>query len=247
MKKVFINQELTDIIVLDKETTHHVLNVLRFNAKEDLWLGNTKAESAFYKFKEMQKKESVWQLVSSIEKEAIASPIVLIASFLKGDKFEYVLQKVTELDVTEIIGLPTKNSVAKYDAKKLDKKEDRWHKIIKEASQQSGRSTLAKYISLKDITAVNEYIAKEYPDALKLVAYENEDKLHIKDVIRPNYEKDNLPVVVFIGPEGGFDLSEIEQLTALNFKCVTLGNTILRAETAAIGAVAMINYERSNK
>lgn len=246
MKKVFIEQNLTESIILDKETTHHVLNVLRFNTKEELLLGNALGESAFYKFVAMVKHESEWQLVSSIEKEVIEAPIILIASFLKGDKFEYVLQKTTELDVTEILALPTKNSVVKYDLKKLDKKEERWNKIIREAAQQSGRSNLAKYQSFANFKEINAYIDEKYPNSLKLVAYENEDDLHIKDLIRPNYEGEKLPVVIAIGPEGGFDLKEVENLAELGFKAVTLGKNILRAETAAISSVAMINYERSN-
>lgn len=245
MKKVFIETELTPIIDLNENDTHHILNVLRFNTNNELSVGNSKSETALYKFVKLEGKISKWTRISDVSINKLSSPIVLIQSFLKGDKFEYVLQKATELDIHEVIGVASKNIVAKYDEKRLIKKEERWNKIMREAAQQCGRSTLPNYVTVKNLVSLANYIDKLYPSAIKLVAYENEEKIHIKSILREYYHEANGPVVICIGPEGGFDISEIKFLNEHDFISVTLGNTILRAETAAISSVAMINYERS--
>lgn len=245
MKKVFIDEDLKTEITLDKANSHHVLNVLRHNTAKPLVLANNKEGWANYEYvQSLDNGTSIWRLVSEVYENKDNTPIIIVQSFLKGDKFEYVLQKCTELNVDFIIGISTKNTVVNYDAK-INKKTERWQKIIIEASQQAGRYKIPEYCNVSNLKQLFEYIEVNFEECLKLVAYEAEEENHLKGILRENYANDKpKPVLILIGPEGGFDHSEILLLNENGFKSVSLGNNILRAETAAIAVASIVNYER---
>ena len=159
---------------------------------------------------------------------------------MKGEKLEWVLQKATELNVDTIYLVSTANCVAKYDDKKLQSKVSRWEKIMLEASQQCGRNQLPTLVVGETLSQVLTIEA----DALKLVAYENEDGHTIKSALQLVHTNQTITdILICIGPEGGYQEKEINAIIESGGKSVSLGNTILRAETAAIGSLAMIQYE----
>ena len=151
-----------------------------------------------------------------------------------------MLQKATELNVDTIYLVPTANCVAKYDKKKLQSKVNRWEKIMLEAAQQCGRNHLPTLVVGETLLQALDIES----EALKLVAYENEAGQTIKDVLKTLHsDKSVTDVLICIGPEGGYQEKEINAIIKYSGKSVSLGNTILRAETAAIGSLAMIQYE----
>ena len=161
-------------------------------------------------------------------------------AYLKGEKLEWVLQKATELNVDTVYLVPTLNCVAKYDAKKLQSKSSRWEKIMLEASQQCGRKQLPTLVVGEPLSNVLDIES----ESLKLVAYENEEGFSIKNALKDiNIDSTNRDILICIGPEGGFQEKEINDIIKSGAQSVTLGHTILRAETAAIAAVSMIKYE----
>lgn len=244
MKKVFIQGTLEATVKLDKETTHHLLNVLRFNQKDSIVLGNNSGEWASYKFVVIKDEESIWNRLGAVNVGiGNRAPIVLIQCYLKNDKFDWVIQKATELNVTAIFSVESKHCVARYSAQKLKSKEERWLKIIKEAAQQCGRNELPKFQNFSSVSDINHFVNEVYPGIQKFVAYENEDTVTLKESLNT----DSIHVVgavVLIGPEGGLATDEVAELVSYGFTSVSLGDTILRAETAAIAAVAILNYER---
>lgn len=248
MKKAFIKEELQSIVVLDKELTHHIVRVLRYQKGDTLLLNDALGQSGRYELIDIHEGVSNWQLLDEIVKEDIErSPLVLVQSFLKGDKFEWILQKVTELHVTEIVGVSTKYSVASYDVKKLQHKKERWEKIITEAAQQSGRTHLPQCMVYDSLSLAIDTLLVKYPKALLLVAYEKEDKVTLKEILErenPFGSIDVRGIIFCIGPEGGFAESEIKALEEKGCVCVSLGKSILRAETAAISTAAILQYER---
>ena len=240
MKKIFIPTPLDEIIELPKDVTHHVLHVFRHNKEKPITVTGSDNRCGIYQITEEVDGIAQAKLIKYVESDVASYRTILVQSLLKGEKLEWVLQKATELNVDTIYLVSTANCVAKYDDKKLQSKVSRWEKIILEAAQQCGRNQLPTLVVGEKLSQVLEIER----DALKLVAYENEEGHTIKSALRSIHNDQNITdILICIGPEGGYQEKEINVIIESGGKSVSLGNTILRAETAAIGSLAMIQYE----
>ncbi len=160
----------------------------------------------------------------------------------KGDKFEFVLQKACELGVHHIIPLSSKRCVVKLTKDKFNKKLPRYQKILKEASEQSGRNRIPSIEEVKTIKELKPYL-KDY----NLVAYEETAKQHEHGELFHTLQqlKAGDQLLIIVGCEGGFDESEIQELNEMGVKCCSLGNRIfLRSETAPLYLMSVIGYSR---
>ena len=240
MKKIFIPTPLDEIIELPKDVTHHVLHVFRHNIEKPITVTGSDNRCGTYQITEEVDGKAQAKLIEYVDANLASYRTILVQSLLKGEKLEWVLQKATELNVDTIYLVPTANCVAKYDEKKLQSKVNRWEKIMLEAAQQCGRNHLPTLVVGETLLQALDIES----DALKLVAYENEAGQTIKDVLKTLHsDKSVTDVLICIGPEGGYQEKEINVIIESGGKSVSLGNTILRAETAAIGSLAMIQYE----
>ena len=240
MKKIFIPTPLDEIIELPKDVTHHVLHVFRHNKEKPITVTGSDNRCGIYQITEEVDGIAQAKLIKYVESDVASYRTILVQSLLKGEKLEWVLQKATELNVDTIYLVSTANCVAKYDDKKLQSKVSRWEKIILEAAQQCGRNQLPTLVVGEKLSQVLEIER----DALKLVAYENEEGHTIETALESIHSNQNITdILVCIGPEGGYQEKEINVIIESGGKSVSLGNTILRAETAAIGSLAMIQYE----
>ena len=240
MKKIFIPTPLDEIIELPKDVTHHVLHVFRHNIEKPITVTGSDNRCGTYQITEEVDGKAQAKLIEYVEGNLASYRTILVQSLLKGEKLEWVLQKATELNVDTIYLVPTANCVAKYDEKKLQSKVNRWEKIMLEAAQQCGRNHLPTLVVGETLLQALDIES----EALKLVAYENEAGQTIKDVLKPLHsDKSVTDVLICIGPEGGYQEKEINAIIKYGGKSVSLGNTILRAETAAIGSLSMIQYE----
>mgnify|MGYP003311649625 CR=1 FL=1 len=165
----------------------------------------------------------------------LPSKVILVAALVKGEKMDLVLQKATELGVSEIVLLETERTIVKI---KDESKLERFRKILKEASEQSKRTvipTLNRVISINKLSEVNADV--------KMIAYENEKGSTNSFNKLVNSVKTGQSVAIVIGPEGGFSENEVEQANKLGFTSVGLGKRILRAETAVFYTLSVIaNY-----
>lgn len=240
MKKIFIPTPLDEIIELPKDVTHHVLHVFRHNMEKPITVTGSDNRCGTYQITEEVDGKAQAKLIEYVDANLASYRTILVQSLLKGEKLEWVLQKATELNVDTIYLVPTANCVAKYDEKKLQSKVNRWEKIMLEAAQQCGRNHLPTLVVGETLLQALDIES----EALKLVAYENEAGQTIKDVLKTLHsDKSVTDVLICIGPEGGYQEKEINAIIKYGGKSVSLGNTILRAETAAIGSLAMIQYE----
>ena len=240
MKKIFIPTPLDEIIQLPKDVTHHVLHVFRHNMEKPITVTGSDNCCGIYQITEEVDGLAQAKLIEYVESDVSSYRTILVQSLLKGEKLEWVLQKATELNVDTIYLVSTANCVAKYDDKKLQSKVSRWEKIMLEAAQQCGRNQLPTLVVGETLSQVLTIEA----DALKLVAYENEDGHTIKSALQSVHTSQTLTdILICVGPEGGYQEKEINAIIESGGKSVSLGNTILRAETAAIGSLAMIQYE----
>ena len=240
MKKIFIPTPLDERIELLKDVTHHVLHVFRHNMEKPITVTGSDNRCGIYQITDEVDGIAQAKLIEYVASDVSSYRTILVQSLLKGEKLEWVLQKATELNVDTIYLVSTANCVAKYDDKKLQSKVSRWEKIMLEAAQQCGRNQLPTLVVGETLLQVLTIEA----DALKLVAYENEDGHTIKTALQSVHTNQTITdILICVGPEGGYQEKEINAIIESGGKSVSLGNTILRAETAAIGSLAMIQYE----
>ena len=165
----------------------------------------------------------------------------LLQSVLKSDKFEFVLQKGTELGVSTFVPVYSERSVPRQSGSGgVESRYTRWRKIIVEAAEQSHRSRLP--LLMPPMTFED---ACDTACGLCLVPWESEDTTAIKTAIT-QWKAASQPVrsaTIFIGPEGGFTSEEVNYARRTGIVSVSLGSRILRTETASIAAVTMTLYE----
>jgi 16S rRNA (uracil1498-N3)-methyltransferase len=158
-----------------------------------------------------------------------ARKIFLYAAVVKKDTFEWIVEKATELGVTDIIPVMAERS------EKKNLNEDRLRKIAVEASEQSGRGDVPQ---IHRIMPLDEAVQSAQEAGRNTIAFHTEGEMFHKDVI----QKNKYPISVFIGPEGGWSDSEIEMFHKSNVEVVTLGTQVLRSETAVIVALSHVVF-----
>lgn len=166
------------------------------------------------------------------ENNELPNKVILVASLIKGEHMDLVLQKATELGVSEIVLLETERTIVKI---KDESKLNRFRKILKEASEQSKRlviPTLEKVISISELKEINADV--------KLLAFEGEKGTSKSFVEQIKNVKPNESIAVVIGPEGGFSEKEVAKMNELGYTSVGLGKRILRAETASFYTLSVI-------
>lgn len=167
-------------------------------------------------------------------------PITELTLFLcmtQREKFEWILQKCTEVGVTRFVPVISSRSLVQ-DLKEVQSKYERWQRILQEAAEQSHRGKVPQLAEpMKFTQAVKE--AQNYDCAL--IPWEDEHALSLKQAL----QKENLiKIALLIGPEGGFSREEVIQAEGSGFHAVTLGKRILRMETAAVVACSLVLYEK---
>lgn len=174
--------------------------------------------------------------VSSESEAKVACSIYM--AFSKGDKFEHVIQKATELGATELVCFPSSRCVSKPDEKSVAKKLERWQKIAASAAEQSRRGRIPKVLALPSYEAALQRAAQA---ELAVCFYENENDLTFRAAI------ESAPfstAAILTGPEGGFSVEEIELAASAGLKICTLGSRILRCETAPLCALSALMYAK---
>ncbi len=167
-----------------------------------------------------------------------AAQVMLYLGLTGREKFEWVLQKAAELGAAGIVPVITSRALVQ-DARNVEKKAERWQRILKEAAEQSGRGRIP---SLSAALKLPEALqAAREAGGLALIPWEGESSLSLRAALRQAGSPRD--VALFIGPEGGFAEAEIAQARAAGAQPVTLGPRILRMETAALAAVALVLYE----
>ncbi len=157
-------------------------------------------------------------------------------AFAKGDKFEHVIQKATELGAAEVVCFPSARCVSRPDEKSLKKKLERWQKIAASAAEQSRRGQIPQVLALPSYPAALRRAAEA---DLAVCFYENEEQLTFRAAIE---ERPFSTAAILTGPEGGFEEEEIRQASEAGLKICTLGARILRCETAPLCALAAVMY-----
>ena len=234
--EIKINGE--NISVLGQEV-HHI-NVLRHKVGDTLVINKY-----IVLIEELSQDKLLGKIVGKEEEQNTNNiQIKLYQAYLKSDKMEFVVQKAVELGANNIVPFLSKNCVVKLDEKDKLKKVDRLNKISLEASKQCGRSDIVSIDNVFNISD-SKFIEELKSNTYNIFAYESSTQ-SLKETLKniQKQDKENISVGIIIGPEGGFDKTDIDILNKLdNLYEVSLGKNILRAETASINLLSIINYE----
>lgn len=224
------------------EDVNHIKNVLRLEVGENICVCSKETSKSFMcKIESFFLDEVKCKILEEVSETTETSTYIHIFQGLpKADKFEWIIEKCTEIGVKEITPVVMKRSIVKLDDKDKSKKLIRWQKIAEVAAKQSKRDMIVSVNNIINFENIFENI-KDYD--ILLVAYEEEKENTLKKVLSEFKGKKNLKVAVIIGPEGGIDIEEIDMCMSNNFTSVTLGKRILRTETAPLVVSSNIIYE----
>jgi 16S rRNA (uracil1498-N3)-methyltransferase len=211
---------------IQEEQAHYLFNVRRLKVNDDIMLFDGKGNSYIAKIDFANKNKVSGQILSSSYKTH--GPIInLYTCIPKGDRFEWLIEKCSEVGVFKIIPINTNRSIITNISKN---KKERYEKISISASSQCGRNDIMQIENPIDFktACINATKNKNF---INILPWENESRIILKSLIlKSKFEGTN----IFIGPEGGFENEEVEFAKSLNIKTITLSENILRTETAAI-------------
>lgn len=234
--------ELNKSVIISGEDVNHIKNVLRLSVGDSITVSD--GSSRDYEC-----------VISQIDDEVIADivdihdcnaelpvKIRLFQGVPKADKLEFVIQKAVELGAVEIIPVMMERTVVKLEEKKKDKKIERYRKIAEAAAKQSRRGIIpeiGEYMSYK--AAIESLYDNSGFNRLVLVPYENAEGMEFtRSILSKAASYDEIDI--FIGPEGGFADSEIQIAEEKGAVIISLGNRILRTETAGMTILSILGF-----
>lgn len=243
MQRYFINQVVQSVgekISVLKDQEHHMLKVMRMNIEESCEVVDENEQLYIAKITQL----SPFELrIEEHKEQQVELPIdvTIFVGLSKGDKLETIVQKATELGVHTIVPVEMKRNMVKWTKDKSQKKIERLQKIAQEAAEQSHRLHVPKVLDLMTLKK-SVVLAKQSTKALvafEEVAKEGEAAVFVQTLT--SLQKGD-SIAFYFGPEGGFDLQEIEYLNSQEVHSCALGPRILRAETAPMYALAAVSY-----
>ena len=243
MYQFFVNPEQIQDkqVVIVGNDVNHIGNVLRMKPGEEIAVSNG-IDGKEYRCQIDRITETEVLCTLLFVKEdglELSARVYLFQGLPKADKMELIIQKAVELGVYEVIPVATKRAVVKLDAKKEKSKLARWQGIAEAAAKQSKRRIIPE---IKSVMSMKEAIAYAKDMDCKMIPYEMAEGMQkTKQLIGSIGAGQS--VAVFIGPEGGFEDSEIEAALAEGIEPVTMGKRILRTETAGLAMMAWIMYQ----
>ena len=230
MQRYFVSYE-NEKIIFNEQDVFHIQKVMRNKIGDEIQVVfNSKAYLVAI--------DSINPLLVHIvnpilDDSELPYDLVLFFPLTKSDKIELVIQKATELGATKIYFYKANRSIVKLDNDAFKKKVERYLKIAKEASEQCHRLIIPSIEGALEVKDIKNYLA-----STNLVAYELEAGKTTSFYDELELAKKDIAFIV--GPEGGFEVNEIETLESFGFKRVSLGKRILRMETAAISGLSII-------
>ena len=241
MYRFFVEQSQIgeETITITGEDVNHIKNVLRMKVGETILVSDGEDREYICKISDFNNDE-VQAKIEDINGETRELPIevTLFQALPKGDKMETIIQKMVELGVCEIAPVSTKRCIVKLDAKKAESKVRRWNAIAESAAKQSKRGIIPKVLMPVNFAQALDR-AKEMD--MVLIPYEEAENMSITREVFSEI-KTGMKIGIFIGPEGGFTESEVEEAKKIGARAITLGRRILRTETAGMATMSVLMY-----
>jgi 16S rRNA (uracil1498-N3)-methyltransferase len=229
MHRFYIEQNITgsQAFISDPEQLHHLRDVLRLKVGSEITILDAGGNAYLGSIAEFARERAVIQISQRIPAPLKKYKITIACAVPKKSAMDDIIDKLTQLDVDTIIPLQTERVIVKLENNPAGRLE-RWRKIARSAAEQSQRSTLPEVSRLMDL---KEVLAQSDQYDLKLIPTLNGARKTLKESLNGSQLS---RVLVLIGPEGDFTPAEIEQAVGKGFQPISLGDTVLRVETAAI-------------
>lgn len=240
MQRYFIDEQCIkdQMIMIDAYNHKHMQKVMRYHNGDQVICILPSSKTYYYEIIDIE--QGLLKQGQEIDEDhELDVDVTLVYGLPKNDKFELVLQKATELGVKRIVPFLSKRSIIKTDAKTFSKKTERYQRILKEASEQSYRQTIPELTSLCTIKDLSCYLSD-----VNLVAYEESSKQGEHHQLFQSLNQDYQSITIIVGPEGGFEENEIQQMKEIGIQECSLGKRILRSETAPLYMLSVIGYTR---
>jgi 16S rRNA (uracil1498-N3)-methyltransferase len=242
MPRFFVDSEQIgeNEIVITGSDVNHIKNVLRMSVGEELTISDGHGMDYFCKIGTLERDEVVAEIIDSWHSFVeLPVKIYLFQGMPKSDKMELIIQKAVELGVYEIIPVITKRTVVRLDEKKEQKKQTRWQSIAESAAKQAGRALIPEVAASMSFEKALHMCNRL--DAV-LIPYEKAEGMRsARELVHAMHGRQSIGI--FIGPEGGFEESEIEAAKAAGAVPMTLGRRILRTETAGLTMLSILMFE----
>jgi 16S rRNA (uracil1498-N3)-methyltransferase len=238
-RRFFAPPEMIDraTITLSKEETHHLARVLRLRTGQEALVFDGRGNEFRCVISDVRSHHARLEIIEPLcpSRESCID-LTLAQGLAKGEKFDLIVQKATELGVSRIVALATENSDVKLDEQRSARRVERWRRISLEAIKQCGRT---KLVDIGKPLGLEEFLEGDRAANSALLLFSERGGATIKEAVA---ESGGKPVTALIGPEGGWSPREFEMLDARNARAVSLGPRIMRAETAALVAIALIQH-----
>lgn len=242
MRRFFIEEikEKDGFCIVPEPEARHIIKVLRMKQGDRLILMDSNGKWFEASIESAALKELTVKLIKKLP-EPPPSPVSIdiCQALIKSRFMDYMIEKTSELGISKIIPFYSERTVIKLENNKAQQKVRHWTEISRSAAKQSGRplpAEISRPVSFREL--LHDFKEK---DGLKVVLWEGESDNDIKDLLRSGTPESRFTGIV--GPEGGFSRDEINELKDAGFISVSLGTRILRAETAAMALVTIVQYE----
>lgn len=240
MHRFYVNEDqiIENKITITGSDVNHIKNVLRMKPGDEIVVCNGQGKDCYCIIKRVCDLAIEGEVTSLMDSDSeLPVKITLFQGIPKSDKMELIIQKAVELGVYEVVPVMMARCVVKYsDSKREEKKLIRWQSIAESAAKQSHRGIIPK---VHPITSYKDGVAYAASMNISLLAYENERGMQATREALVGL-KDHLTCGILIGPEGGYESSEVEFARNNNVIPISLGRRILRTETAGIALLSMM-------
>jgi len=224
---------LPKIMINDSTEIHHLKSVLRMKKGVKVEIFNGRGDEILGVIESLNDKGVDVTVVSRQKSQVRGPKIILACAIPKKAKFEFIIEKATELGVDEIIPMQTARTEVVISGDRKERKNARYQAVAVNAAKQSGRSVMPR---VSDITLFKDVIANASENTLKLIPCLIGERKNLRDALSATQ---NMKSIIFlIGPEGDFTSQEVELALKNGFLPVSLGETTLKVDTAALVVVA---------
>ena len=237
MQHYFIKGKKEDFFYLDSSDEHHIRHVMRFHNGENVY-GIYQGKKYLCELK-ITDKDLYLNPLKTMDAKDKNYNLTLIQALPKGDKFDLILQKATELGVDNIVPFLSERSIVRIEKKDYEKKIERWKKIVKEASEQSERLTIPTIYNPCNLKELLSYFKGEV-----LLMDERKGRKESQTLFEYLLKSSCKEFTIIVGPEGGFSDNEFNFFEEYGVQQLSLGSQILRSETAAIVSCALVGASK---
>ncbi|BDR58118.1 RsmE family RNA methyltransferase [Xylocopilactobacillus apicola] len=239
MQRVFIDNNLDSRVVLTGEEYHHLAEVLRYQPGKTFEVADTNGQVAVYELSRIdidQKQLHAKRISENSRNSELPVEVTLICALTKGKKIDETVEKGTEFGASHFVFYPSKFSPLKYSDEWGQKKEERLNKIALSAAKQSHRNVVPS------VEIVRSWSECDLDAQIKFLAYEKTDPTGLNFKASLDKLSPGTSVCCAFGPEGGYDVLEVDEFIDHGFQDISLGQRILRAENAPIFFLSVLSF-----